>query len=183
MKKKKKKKMKLKNIFYVLLFFQYSISGAQKVIPFITPSTSMNQTRARRVLVVGLPRSGASLFTASLLQLHNSVGVTDVDPSGVAPRASDFVDVPSPMIIVLRVTPSSRHTIADYCDAFRPDVKIGVVRHPAHHLQALNSDMPATYERSLKHIDQSINYKRGRDIIIFFESLFRCPVIISDPLP
>ena len=89
---------------------------------------SLNHTRARRILVAGLPLSGASLFAASLLQIHHSVGVTDVDPNGPLPGADDFKDVNKAFYVILRVTPNEKHALSDYVDSFKPDVKYAVVR-------------------------------------------------------
>ena len=93
------------------------------------PPGSLNHTRPRRILVSGLPLSGASLFAASLLQIHHSVGVTDVDPNGPLPKASDFLDVVPKLYVILRVTPTDRYALSDYVDSFQPDVKFAVVRY------------------------------------------------------
>ena len=121
---------------------------------------SLNHTRARRILVSGLPLSGASLFAASLLQIHHSVGVTDVDPNGPLPQAGDFNDVVPKLYIVLRVTPSERHSLSDYVNSFKPDVSFCVVRHPAQQLAALGVSHPGeSFSRTMKNVDRSIQFK------------------------
>ena len=134
---------------------------------------SLNQTRARRILVAGLPHSGASLVAASIMQIQYTVGVTDLDPNSPAPKASDFKDVAKGLFIVIRVTPSEKHTLGDYVDAFRPDVKLVVVRHPAQQLAALGVSQPGeSFARQMKNMERSVQYKAAADEVIMFESMF-----------
>jgi hypothetical protein len=85
----------------------------------------------------------------------------------------DFNDVNKGLFIVLRVTPSEKHSLSDYVDCFKPDVKIVVVRHPAQQLASLASAQPGeTFERVFKSMERSLAFKAVVDEVLFFESMF-----------
>lgn len=96
-----------------------------------------------------------------------------MDPSSPCPRAEDFKDVHKGFYIIIRVTPSERHSLSDYIDAFKPDVKYAVVRHPAQQLAALGVAQPGEFfSRSMKNLERSVQFKAAIDEVLMFESFF-----------
>jgi len=92
-----------------------------------------------RILVMGMQSSGASTFLFLLAQIPGSVAVVDLWVGRPAPSPEQLGLSDEVTAVLLKATINTAVDVGAYMRAFRPDVSILLLRHPAHNLKSLAS--------------------------------------------
>jgi hypothetical protein len=86
----------------------------------------------RRILIYAPASSGGSLLAYMLAQLPASVAILNLRNSQLPPTPEELSDVPSESTVIVKASSDSDFSLFDHVKAFRPHIKVLVVRHPAH---------------------------------------------------
>ena len=86
----------------------------------------------RRILIYAPASSGGALLAYMLAQLPASVAILNLRNSQLPPTPEELSDVPSESNVIVKASSDSDFSLFDHVKAFRPHIKVLVVRHPAH---------------------------------------------------
>lgn len=130
-----------------------------------------------RVLVYGLQSSGASLFTFFLGQMPSSLVVVDTWIHALTPPLNDVHGETDHIIAKAVVT--TKFSVEDHIQSFRPDVTILVVRHPAHNYVSLTrksyGPLLGTVDEKLRILEHVYQNRSLFDCVVSYESFVSAP--------
>lgn len=120
-----------------------------------------------KLLVHGMQSSGASLFAYYLAQVTDTIGVIDLNNHRVAPALN------IPLDIIMKAVITTRWSLEDHVNSFRPDKTILFLRNPYNNYYSLMSKVYAnksgTIDDKFRLLEDSFNRQDTYDTTIFYE--------------
>lgn len=120
-----------------------------------------------KILVYGLQSSGASLFTYFLSQKPHTLGIVDLNNHRVCPQLQSEHDIAFKAVI------TTKWSLQDHLDSFRPDRTILFIRNPYNNYYSLMrkayADKSGTIDDKFRQLETLFCNRAQFDLTLFYE--------------